>query len=107
MESKTAKMFITTSTGELIIRGFEEGNYEVIEVESPEGFDLEQTPIKFKLDTNSWDAKEIQKIVNYKSADLPVTGKEWTAIAICSTVALLVVGGVFVLIDKKKKEKRD
>ena len=107
MKSKTAKMFITASSGELIIRGFEEGNYEVIEVESPEGFDLDQTPIKFKLDANSWDTKEIQKIVNYKSADLPVTGKEWTAIAICSTVALLVVGGVFVLIDKKKKEKRD
>ena len=106
MKSGTAKMFITISDGQLIIRGFEEGNYEVIEVESPKGFDLDQTPIKFKLDANSWEA-EVQNVVNYKSADLPVTGKEWTAIVIGSTLVLLVVGGVFIVIGKKKDKKKE
>lgn len=107
INSDSAKMFITTNSGELIIRGFEEGNYEVIEVEAPEGFDLDQTPVKFKLDINSWTAEEVQKIVNYKSADLPVTGKEWTAIVIGSTLVLLVVGGVFIVVGKKKDKKKE
>lgn len=107
IKSGSAKMFITTNSGELIIRGFEEGNYEVIEVEAPEGFDLDQTPVKFKLDINSWPAEEVQKIVNYRSADLPVTGKEWTAIVIGSTLALLVVGGVFIVVSKKKDKKKE
>lgn len=118
----------TDTKGELTFKGLSNGTYKLVETQTAEGYNLLSAPVDVTLTvdyvtawqnsnselikrtehTTKYDNKEEYtftqiKVINRKGFDLPTTGGFGTLLFSCIG-ALLVVGGVGVLMSTKKKK---
>ena len=109
--------------GELTFNGLGAGTYTITETKAPDGSVLDPTPRtveitctfdsndkpvwSYKLDTNAAVPNQLQfKVTNKKTSDLPKTGGIGTTIFYAGG-AVLVLGGVVLLVLKKKGSEKE
>lgn len=123
----------TDEKGELTFEGLSNGTYKLVETKTAEGYNLLSAPVDVTLTVNyvtTWQGETVYnsngelikrtehtakydnqdkytftqiKVINRKGFDLPVTGGFGTLL-FSAIGALLVVGGVGVLMSTKKKK---
>ncbi|MFC0278036.1 Spy0128 family protein [Enterococcus devriesei] len=67
-----AEKIITGTDGTVLIKGLNDGEYQLIETQAPDGYKLDATPIKFVVKNSQADKKEVEKKNNRTT--LPGTG---------------------------------
>ena len=67
-----AKKITTGTDGTVLIKGLNDGEYQLIETQAPAGYKLDATPIKFVVKNSQADKKEVEKKNNRTT--LPGTG---------------------------------
>lgn len=86
----TNNLVVLTSdaNGEVFIEGLRRGNYDLVEIEAPAGFQLpsgDDAVTRFAVTGEPEEPQEYTRVVNYRKPDMPMTGSEQV---------VLVVGGL-------------
>lgn len=105
-EQNQATVYSTGPDGTVVISGLAAGEYQVIEIEAPKGYNLTKTPtdvtLTFDKDTSDGDQLLATPIVeNNKGAELPSTGGIGTTI-IYTLGASLMIGSGVVLVARRR-----
>ena len=65
LQDSTGKMLkanlVTNSEGEILISDLEPGNYQFVETQSPNGYALDRTPVKFTIKENGTNTVQVTK----------------------------------------------
>ena len=101
---KVNRLVTDSETGKAMIYGLEAGDYYLVEVKAPAGYNLLSYPVKITLDTMSHTEERIVKIANSNAFQLPSTGGIGTTIFTLVGAALTLGSGA-VLVGKKRKEE--
>jgi fimbrial isopeptide formation D2 family protein len=74
-DKENATKLVSNDKGEIEVRGLEYGEYNLVETKAPDGFNLLDKPVEFKVALNSWsDAGQLTTIKNIPEGGLPSTG---------------------------------
>ncbi|MCI2172129.1 SpaH/EbpB family LPXTG-anchored major pilin [Schleiferilactobacillus perolens] len=74
-DKEKATKLVSNDKGEIEVRGLEYGEYNLVETKAPDGFNLLNKPVTFKVALNSWsDAGHLTTIKNIPEGGLPSTG---------------------------------
>ena len=95
--------------GNFEIKGLKAGNYSIVEMKAPEGFDLplgDDAITTFTVDENSYfdtDGQvKYQDVLNVRNPELPMTGSDYLIIFGGAGAVLLIIGAAIVLVRKRK-----
>lgn len=94
---------VTTVAGNAVMYGLAYGEYYLVEIKAPAGYNLLSKPVKVVIDEDSHTANGGCKVANSNTFKLPETGGIGTTIFTVGGV-LLITAAVVILIVKKKKE---
>ena len=116
-EEKDATQYTTDETGVISFEGLENGEYELIETQAPEGYNKLPKPVKVTVsgsyekdvDGNNILAEPIPVVTNttvenFTGTSLPSTGGVGTTLFIIIG-SLLMIGSLLVLITNKRMSK--
>lgn len=98
--------FVSSSTGDISVKGLDAGSYKLIETAAPDGYNLLAEAINFAIaETNGAASIPVTYVENNTGAELPSTGG-------MGTTVFYVVGGLLmtcaaVLLVAKKKMSRE
>lgn len=74
-DKEKATKLVSNDKGEIEVRGLEYGEYNLVETKAPDGFNLLDKPVEFKVAQNSWSgAGQLTTIKNIPEGGLPSTG---------------------------------
>lgn len=120
LEQKTyINIFTSGENGEVSIYGLEYGRngtvvgdggtiYWLVEVQSPEGYNLLKTPVEITVDANSHKMIDedtyVLTVTNRQGFELPITGGIGTYIFTAGGILLIAIAVVLMLRGRKKKD---
>lgn len=96
---------VTTTDGKAVIYGLESGDYYLVEVNAPEGYNLLTYPVAVTLNQDSHLESNPLKIANSNQFQLPSTGG--MGITIFTTSGMMILVTAVVLMMNKKKENNE
>ena len=105
----TITVVTTDTSGKAQFNGLENGVYELIEVEAPEGYNLLTSPVEVTIAGSDGDETTLtvtKKVENNSGTQLPATGGIGTTIFYI-VGGLLAVGAGVVLVTKKRMGKEE
>lgn len=96
----------TGSDGKIHVDGIDSGDYKLLEIKAPEGFNLLKDPVNLKIlayNNSDYDASKIhvEKINNNSGTQLPSTGGIGTTI-FYAVGSILVLGAGVLLVTRKR-----
>ncbi|MDR1521250.1 MAG: LPXTG cell wall anchor domain-containing protein [Streptococcaceae bacterium] len=94
----------TITTGEVNLPGLRKGSYEVVEVQAPEGYYLDNsaTTISFTIE-GAVGQNTVEKIKNYPQGYLPSTGGIGIVIFLVIGISAMGIGGYMLIRNRKVK----
>ena len=94
---------IITQDGKAMIYGLEAGDYYLVEIKAPEGYNLLSYPVSVTLNQESHMEANSLKVANSNTFVLPTTGGIGTSVFTLIGGLMTLAGGT-VLVRKKKEE---
>ena len=94
----------TDANGNAVIYGLEEGEYYLVEIQAPTGYNLLSYPLEVTLNKVSHVEENTVKVANSNTFKLPTTGGIGTTIFTVGGMTL-VAAAIVILVMKKKKEE--
>ena len=104
MDGEKVNVAITDENGEAVIYGLAYGEYYLVEIKAPTGYNLLKKPVTVTIDSDSHTDTETIRVANSNKFQLPETGGIGTTIFTASGIMMLA-GAAVVLIMKKKEEE--
>ena len=103
-----ATEFTTDQNGAVSISGLDAGDYELIETQAPEGYNLLDSPVSVTLGLGKADGEDnllvTSKVENNSGAELPSTGGIGTTIFYTVGTILIVAGGVVLIARRRARD---
>lgn len=105
-----AEVYETDDQGSAKISGLATGEYELIEIEAPKGYNLKKdpTPVSLKFDENTGDGNDTllatPQIENNQGAELPSTGGLGTTIFYAIGASLMIGSGVVLVARRRLRD---
>lgn len=99
-EVKEAGIFTSGEDGKFDLNGFEEGDYQLTEIQAPDGYQLLTHKVDFKIAKNTHAT--VIKVDNDEKTTLPLTGGQAVIIGLIGAGAVMGVG---VYAYKRNKDK--
>ena len=95
----------TTDKGAAVIYGLEEGEYYLVEIQAPSGYNLLSYPVAVTLDKASHLKENVVDVANSNTFKLPETGGIGTTIFAAGGMTL--IAAAFVILVMKKRENEE
>ncbi len=95
----------TTGDGAAVIYGLEEGEYYLVEIQAPSGYNLLSYPVAVTLDQDSHLKENVVDVANSNTFKLPETGGIGTTIFAAGGMTL--IAAAFVILVMKKRENEE
>lgn len=100
-------LYESEEDGIFSVTGLPEGDYELVEVKAPKGYQLRTAPIEFSLSAASQaeDWAEVASVENSAIPELPFTGSNNLILNVGLGVSLVLISGVLYVVLRKKEEE--